>query len=293
MDNKKSFSIKFWIGLGVVGLIILITLISAMTIVPAGSTGVVVTMGKVSDTTLPEGFHLKAPYVQHVYDMNNKIQKYETDADAVSKDLQSVSATIAINYRLASNSSAFIYKNVGKDYEGTLIAPAIQESLKGVTAHYTAEQLITNRAAVSEEVKTIVNDRLNEYGLYVEKYNIVNFSFSAAYDAAIEQKQIAEQNLLKTQTEQEEQIVIAEAEAKKKTIAAEAEAEKIRVEAEAQAEANREISESITSNYLIYKELEKWNGELPEVTGSDNGFIFDLSGLNKANINTEVVEDTE
>ena len=119
--------------------------------------------------------------------------------------------------------------------------------------------------------------KLNARGIFIEDLNIIDWDFSAEYIAAVEAKQVAEQNLIKTKTEQEEQIVIAEAEAKKKRIAAEAdsdtaiiaakaEAERIRIEAEATAEANRTIAESLNDAILRNKTIEKWDGQLPRVT---------------------------
>ena len=228
---KRSFKgVKF--AAAAIAAIILAA--SSFTIVPAGNTGVILTLGKVAETSFSEGFHVKAPFVQQVESMSNKIQVYETPASAVSKDLQTVSSTIAVNYRLVSDKSADMYKNVGIDYQTVLITPVVQECMKSATAKYTAEQLITERAAVGDEVKSDLDRKLNGYGIYIEKFNIVNFDFSAEFNTAIEAKQVAEQNLLKTKTEQEQAKVIAKTEAEKKVIAANAEAEAILAEAQAQ-----------------------------------------------------------
>ena len=168
---------------------------SAFTIVPAGHTGVILTLGKVSNTSYSEGFHLKVPFIQDVENMSNKIQVYESPASAVSKDLQTVSSSIAVNYRLVSDKAAEMYQNVGTDYQTVLITPVVQECMKSVTAKYTAEQLITERTAVGDEIKAALDAKLNSYGIYIEKFNIVNFDFSAEFNTAIEAKQVAEQRL--------------------------------------------------------------------------------------------------
>ena len=167
---------------------------------PAGNTGVVLTLGKVSETVLQEGFHIKAPFIQSVEVMSNKIQVYETGATAVSKDLQSVSSNIAVNYKIGYESSANIFQKIGRDYQSIILMPAVQESMKSVTARYTAEQLITERAIVGEEIKSTLENKVSEYGIIIEKFNIVNFDFSAEFNQAIEAKQVAEQNLIKTKT---------------------------------------------------------------------------------------------
>ena len=284
-EKKTKSKAGLIITASIIGALGLTTLFASMTVVPAGHTGVKVTLGEVSSSTLTEGFHLKTPFVTSVIDVSNKIQKYESDADAVSKDLQSVSSTIAVNYRLAAVSSASIYQNIGLDYENILIAPAIQEAMKASTSQYTAEELITRRTEVGEGVKEFLNERLNTYGVYVEKFNIVNFDFSSTFNEAIEQKQVAEQNLLRTRTEQEQEIVKANAEAQKKKIAAEAEANKILTEANAQAEANRKLEESLSEKVLKYKIVENWDGVYPKVVSNGN-FMFDIGGLEEVTTNS-------
>ncbi|MBQ8296970.1 MAG: prohibitin family protein [Ruminococcus sp.] len=270
---KKNFK---WVKWAVAGAAALLIAVNSFTIVPAGSTGVVMTLGKVSDTSMQEGFNFKIPFIQTVEVMSNKIQVYETPASAVSKDMQTVSSTIAVNYRISTDASPKIYKNVGTDYKTVLIMPVVQECMKSVTAKYTAEQLITERAVVGDEVKEALDSKLNDYGIYIEKFNIVNFDFSEEFNNAIEAKQVAEQNLIKTQTEQEQAIVIAEADAKQKVIAAEAEAQAILAEAQAQADANKLIEESLSEKVLVYEQITKWDGTLPKVSDGSSNLLLGI-----------------
>lgn len=268
---KKDFKGAKWIAIAAAAVIVAA---NSFTIVPAGHTGVVMTLGKVSEANYQEGFHLKVPFIQQVENMSNKIQVYETPSSAVSKDLQTVSSTVAVNYRLLSDKSPEMYKNVGVDYQMVLITPAVQECMKSATAKYTAEELITERAAVGEAVKSALDSKLNSYGIYIEKFNIVNFDFSEEFNNAIEAKQVAEQNLLKTKTEQEQAIEIANADAKRKVIAADAQAEATLKEAEARAEANRLLEESLTDKVIAYEQIQKWDGVMPKVTNGENGGLL-------------------
>ena len=147
--------------------------------------------------------------------------------------------------------------------------------MKSVSAKYTAEELITLRAQVGEEIKSSLEEKVSEYGIVIEKFSIVNFDFSEEFNEAIEAKQVAEQNLIKTKTEQEQAIVIAEAEAQKKLIAAQAEADAITAKAQAQADANKLLAESLNDNVVEYEKIQKWDGKLPTVTGSDALISFD------------------
>ena len=259
---------------GVVALVAAILVVSSCAaVVPTGSTGVITTFGKVSEDTYSEGFHLKIPFAQDMVIISNKIQVYETDASAVSSDLQTVNSKIAINYRVKADSSASIYKNIGPDYQSVILTPAAQEAMKSVTARYTAEHLITQRNTVGEEIKEMLESKVSEYGIQIEKFNIINFDFSSEFNAAIEQKQVAEQNKLRAQTEKEQKIIEAEAEAEKVKLAAEAQAESIKTKAEAQAEANKTISESLSDELIKYQTIEKWDGVMPKVASSANPLL--------------------
>ena len=172
------------VGICAAAVAAIIVVVSSVSIVPAGCTGVVTTFGKVSDTALNEGLHLKVPFAQRVTTVSNKIQVYQADADAVSKDLQTVNSTIAVNFRIKSASSASIFKNIGSDYENVILMPTVQECMKSVCAKYTAEQLITDRAQVGEEIKAQLVSKVDEYGIEIEKFNIVNFDFSSEFNEA-------------------------------------------------------------------------------------------------------------
>ena len=251
----------------VIALVLVILIFNSFTVVSAGHTGVIVTLGKVNEAVLQEGVHFKVPFIQQCVEIDNRIVKLEVNTEAFSKDLQSVMTTLAINYRVDTSKSYSIYKNIGADYEAVLVTPAVNEVLKAITAQYTAEQSVTNRALISDGLVTGLNEKLNDIGLYVTDVNIINFDFSEAFITAIEEKQVAQQQLLKAETEKQTAITNAEAEA-----------ETIRIKAQAEADANRTISESITNNVIEYKKLEKWDGVLPKVTGGASALI-DVEGV--------------
>ena len=237
---------------------------NSLTIVEAGHTGVVTTFGKVNEGVLQEGIHFKIPFAQDVVMIDNRIQKLEVNTEAFSKDLQSVNTILAINYRVDTSKSYSIYKNIGSDYENVLVVPAVNEVLKAITSTYTAEQSVTNRQLISDGLITGLNKKLNDIGLYVTDVNIIDFDFSDAFINAIEEKQVAQQKLLKAETEKKTAITNAEAEA-----------EATKIKAKAEAEANETINKSLTDKVIQNEKIKKWNGKLPKVTGS-GGTIIDL-----------------
>lgn len=156
-----------------------------------------------------------------------------------------------------------LYKNVGTSFEAIIVNPAIQECVKSVTAKYTAEELITERQLVGDQMKEALQEKIGPYGLDIEVFNIISFEFSEEFNAAIEAKQTAQQNALKA--EQDLARIKVEAEQKIE-------------QARAEAEAYRLKNEQITDKTLAMEWIDKWNGELPAVSG-DGSYLFDLSGL--------------
>lgn len=259
MDKKKIIKIVIAV---VCVLIVGGVLATSFTVVKAGHTGVVLTFGAVEDNVLEEGLHFKIPFIQSVVQMNNRTQKIETDGTASSKDLQIISYVVAVNFHVNDASSASLYQNVGVDYGTVIIVPAIQESIKAVTAQFTAEELITKRQLVGDQIKAALSEKISEYGIVVEIFNIVNFDFSEEFNAAVEAKQTAQQNALKA----EQDLARIEVEAKQKITQAEAEAKSIQL-----------IQDALESSpdYVDYIKWSKWDGELPQVMG-DSGVLVDI-----------------
>lgn len=229
--------------------------------IPAGHTGVVTNFGAVSDTVLNEGLHFKAPLVQNVIKIDNRVTKVEVPFTSASKDLQTVTGSVSVNYRISPSSSAVVYQNFGRTVEDTLVVPAIPECIKAVMAQYSAEELITERQTVSDKIKELISEKIQSYGLYIEVFNITDFNFSEEFNAAIEAKQTAQQNALKA--EQDLARIKVEAEQKIEQARAEAEAYKLK-------------NQEITDKTLINDWIEKWDGKLPQISG-DGGYMFDIS----------------
>ncbi len=252
----------------VVGCAVLLAVFNPFTVVDAGHTGVVVNLGAVSDKTFTEGFHFKVPVIQTVKQVDNRIQKLEVDTASASKDLQTVKSKIAVNFRVKPEQSAYLYKNVGIRYEETIISPATQEIIKAVTARYTAEQLITDRQKVSDDMKQMLTEKVGAYGLVVDNLNVINFDFSEEFNKAIEAKQTAQQLALKA----EQDLTRVKVEAEQKVAQAEAEARALKAQ-------RQEITPDLLKLREIeatMKAIEKWNGQMPQYVGGSEGTIFNI-----------------
>ena len=258
LKNKK----KLIFALIVAAVVIALGAFSVV-VVPAGHTGVQVTLGAVGGDVLQEGMHFKVPFVTNIVVMDNRVLKTEVECSSASKDLQTVSSTIALNYRVGRENSATIYNNDGTNFEANIVNPAIQECVKSVTAKYTAEELITERQRVGDQMKEALREKITPYGLDIEVFNIISFEFSEEFNAAIEAKQTAQQNALKA--EQDLARIKVEAEQKVE-------------QARAEAEAYRLKNEQITDQTLMMEWISKWDGKLPAVAG-EGGYMFDVSGF--------------
>ena len=279
-DKAGNFSPFKLVGLILVVILLVVFVSASYVVIPAGHTGVALTFGKVEDTVLQEGLHFKVPFVQKIAVMDNRIVKLDVNTEAFSKDLQTITTVVAVNYHVGKENSQTVYKNVGLNFEEVLITPAVNEVLKAVTAKYTAVELVSSRAEVSMLLDDGLNEKLNSYGIFINELNIINWDFSEEYINAVEAKQVAEQNLIKTRTEQEQALVIANTEAQKRVIAAEAEAKEIKTLAEANAESNRIITESISDLLIKYQSVAKWDGKLPAVMGGSDSLLIDIPLLN-------------
>lgn len=241
------------IGHGFLALVVLILVFGSFTTISAGERGVVLTLGKVEDRIMTEGLHFKMPLIQSVKKLDVKTQKEEVAASAASRDLQTVTAQVALNYHLDAERVNVLWQSVGAEYKSRIIDPAVQEAVKAVTARYTAEELITKRSQVKDDAFLLLSERLTKEYILVDEFSITNFDFSPSFNEAIEAKVTAEQNALASKNKLEQ----VKYEAEQRIVAARGEAEAIRIQAQA-------IQQQGGAEYVNLKAVEKWNGNLPQ-----------------------------
>jgi len=255
--------------------------------VPTGHTGIVTTFGKVEEKTFEAGVNFKSP-VQKVILMDNRNQKATIDLVCFSSDIQEVSIVYSLNYQIRKENAQDIYRTIGSNYFDTVISPRIQESVKVIVAKYKAETLVSDRSKLSAEIQTNLTETLSRFNIEVISTSVEDMDFTDAFTTAVEAKQVAEQNKLKAITEQEQKVLEAEAAAKQKVIAAQTDAETAKIAADAaryakeqEAEGNRKLQESLTDELIRYKEIEKWDGKLPEIYGGADGVLPIIDNRNQ------------
>ena len=245
--------------IGIIILILVITFFSSLTTVPTGFVGVKTRFGQVQNDVIQEGLNIKMPYVEKIVKIDCRTQKLETTSEASTKDMQVVNLTIVVNYNVNKETANTLYREVGTDYESIIINPAILESIKAITAQYTAEELITKRAEVSAMIQEALYNKIGDKGFIISDFNITNIDFSDSFNSAIEAKAVKQQEVQTAQAELEKQkiqneqkINTAEAEAKVRELQSQSVTEKSleQLKLEIQREMIQKWNRSTTSIYI-------------------------------------------
>ena len=293
-EEQKAAGALVCVASIIVGIVLVI--ISCIKTVPTGNTGIVTIFGKVENYTLDAGVHFLAPW-KKVTNMDNRTQIARVDMSCFSSDIQEVTVQYTVNYQINKENAQIIYKTIGVNYFNTVMQPKIQEAVKGVFSKYSAEMLIEQRGKLSKEIEAVLVDDLMQYDIMVVTTSLEDIDFTDAFTTAVEAKQVAEQNKLKTQTEQETANIQAEAEAKRQVIKAQADSDSAIIAAKADAEVQKigadaaeyagkkdaailsAVGEQLNAypnliNYLYYQ---NWNGKLPDtVLGDGTNLLVDI-----------------
>lgn len=317
---KKSSRVARVLAPSVVCIVALVMMIgSCVRTVPTGHTGILTVFGKVKNTTLEAGVHFRAPW-ETVVNMDNRNQKASVDLLCFSSDIQEVTVTYTINYRISKQNAQMIYKEIGVSYYDTVITPGIQEAVKSEFAKYTAEELLNERSKLSGAIRETLTEKLSSYNIVVIDSSIENLDFSDVFTDAVEAKQVAEQKSKQAQIEQAQKTMEAEEAAKRAEIQAKAEAAVAKIAAEAdldvvkiQADAaayagekdaaiirqvrdvlakdSENLNDEDVQHLLLYYYIQKWNGELPETYFSSEDFFRLLASLGEGSATTPVVPE--
>ncbi|MBI2588579.1 prohibitin family protein [Candidatus Berkelbacteria bacterium] len=273
-ETRDAINLKPWAWtVRIIGtlLVVIGLFASAVRIVPAGHRGVQLRFGAVRGQ-LSEGIHLVTPWIDSVVLLEVRTQKESSQASAASRDLQIVTTNLALNFHIDPSRVGNLYRKVGLEYKARIIDPAVQESIKMVTAKFTAEELIKSRQLVKAQVEQDIARRLRVYQIIVEPggLSITNFDFSKPFNAAIERKQVAQQEA------EQQRYVLQKAELEKKTKITQAEG------VARAAELNAAALQSQGGSLVLTREwIEKWDGHVPTVSGGGQGVIIDINKLLK------------
>ena len=301
------------IGSIVTGFIILVLLITGLKCaekVPAGYVGIVYSMnGGISDTVLTQGWHLVSPTkdvtlysvgIEQSYLTSGEDGDSENDDsfEVPTSDGKGLTVDLTFTYRYDPDRVTDLFTRFkgqsGKDVRDSFIKPNIIAWTKEITAQYPVTEILGDeRANLNIAVSKYVHDKFEPYGIIVENVNLINIDADEDTRAAVQRKVTAQQELelaqieqktAKVQADKDKEVALIAAEqekevatinAEKAKIKAEGEAEAVRIRAEVEAEANKKIADSLTSELIEKQRIDKWNGDVPMVSG-DGTPIIDL-----------------
>jgi regulator of protease activity HflC (stomatin/prohibitin superfamily) len=265
-----------WVRLAAIAVVALIVISGCFTTVAAGNVGIPVTFGEVGNSVWNPGLHMKMPFITSVVAMSTRLEKHPVTAAAASKDLQQVTAEVTVPFSLRADSAPGVYQTLGsrETFKSTIIDPGVLESVKAVTAQFTAEELVTHRekvkALIEEQIKAYIRVALAEKRLPgaidVGTVAITHFDFSPDFNNSIEQKVKAEQDALRAENEKRQKVTQAEAERDSQKARADGEAYSIEVRSKADAAAIQRKADALRANpnLIQLNAVDKWDGKLPE-----------------------------
>jgi regulator of protease activity HflC (stomatin/prohibitin superfamily) len=276
---RISFGRRWYglIALAVVAILAVILASRAAVTVETGNIGIVTEWGAATNKLLQPGLAFINPISEGVVQFDVRTQREDAPANVFSKDLQGVNATLALNYRLDPLHVQDVFKNIGRDYSHIVIDAKVQEAFKATAAKYTAEELIAKRDLVKQDAEKLLSDRLTPYNIIVQDLNIVDFQWTSQdFINAIEQKQVAAQNVLKAEQDKAKQDVVNE----QNISIAETNKQQAILDAQGKAEANRLLQASISPQVLLLETIRKWNGVYPlYLGGGGSGTILQLPAI--------------
>lgn len=236
-------------GLVVLAAVVLVS--CSMTTVDTGHRGVKVQFGKVIGQGLPEGLYFINPVTTQIVAMDTRIQKWEGDTQAYTKDVQQATVHFTLTYRLDPTKAHVTYQSVGRDWENKLISQVVLEEIKREFGQYEAVDLIGKRDAAARKIETDIVTVLADRNVVVTGFQLTNIDYTPEFEHSVEAKVVAQQRAI----EEQNRTVQIEQQAKQKVIQAEAEARSMQIRAQA-LEANPKLVE--------WEAVQKWDGHMPQ-----------------------------
>lgn len=245
--KTNSIKIGMW---GILGVFALITLLCSFYTIDSTERGVLSTFGKVHENPITPGLHAKWPFIQTIEKVNVQQKKFDGQENSYTRDVQTAEVNYTINYDLNRANVSALMKDVGEDYHNRIVVPFIRGAMKEVFGNYAATQIVETRDAVRRDVEHMLRKTIDSNYFINVQFQITDIDFDDAFENAIKEKQVAEQQALK---------------AKNVTIQVEEQAKQTKIRAEAEAEAMRIKATALERNQKLveYEAVQKWDGKLP------------------------------
>lgn len=272
--GKTNINVHPFRGLAFFALVpVILGIYLSFVTVDAGSIGIVKRYGRPVGQLQP-GAHLILPW-EDVVPVTTQTRIVKPDTQSSTHDLQVVHTQVTLQYHVDPMFATDVLVSLNNDAETRIIDPAILEAIKAVTARYDAQQLISERTQVRDDIETLVKQRVSPYHIIAENTSITDLDFSKDYNDTIEAKQVAQQNAEKAAND----LKRIQIEAQQKIAQAEGEAQALKSQKE-------QITPELLQLRTIEMMREKWDGKLPDnyvSTGGAGGALpmFDVLAGNR------------
>lgn len=248
---------QIWIIVGIV--VLIIGLSKSAIVIPTGHIGVLTFFGKVEPALLGEGVHLINP-LKKVREMVVRTQQITEDASVPSKEGLMVDVDMTVLFKLDSKMAPQVYRDVGPNYIGVIVAPQIRSVLRGVTAGYEAKALYTTeREALASQLFEQLKPMLEIRGVVLEKVLLRSVKLPDIVANAIQEK-------LKAEQEAQRMKFILDKELQ--------EAERKRIEAKGISDYNQSVTVGLTESVLRLRGIEATR----ELAKSENSKVVIIGG---------------
>mmetsp|Transcript_34429 Transcript_34429/g.71028 ORF Transcript_34429/g.71028 Transcript_34429/m.71028 type:complete len:301 (-) Transcript_34429:86-988(-) len=254
---------SFGLGLGGLGLTIggYVLLNHGMFNVEGGHRAVMYSrLSGISSSVRGEGTHFKLPWLQRPYIYNIRSTPRNIKSLTGSRDLQMVDINLRVIYRPMQEKLPQMYVTLGLDYDERVLPSIANETLKSVIAQYNAIELITKREQVSAQVRNRLQERAKDFFITLDDVSITHLAFSPQFTAAVESKQVAQQDAERSKW------VVEKALEEKKSIV---------IQAQGEAEAARMIAGAIAQNpgFIELREIQ-YAKDVAETIASSNFKVY-------------------
>ena len=213
-----------------------------------------------------EGTHLMIPWFERPITYDVRARAHQVSSTSGSKDLQMVNISLRVLTRPDASKLPEVYRTLGTDFNERVLPSIIHETLKSVVAQYNASQLLTQREQVSLAVRDTLVRRAAHFNMIMDDVSITALTFGREYTAAIEAKQVAQQ-----EAERAKFIVEKAVQDKRSAV----------IRAEGEAKSAKLIGEAIASNpaFITLRKIEAAREIAQTMSESNNRVMLNADSL--------------
>ena len=246
---------------------------TSCTVVREGQAGVKRTFGKYNDKTYTSGLRMFNPFTSTIVKVSTQTENIEVQVDIPSREGLTIRSEVSILYNIMQKEAPSILRNIGLDYENTVILPVFRSAVADVTSKYYAKDMHSgNRAEIETAIRDLMMKTTKDRGIIVEAVLLKSIQLPKSLAKAIEDKLEAEQQAQQMEFELQRE---------------KQEAERKRIEAQGVSDANKIISAGLTPEVLQFKAIEAWL----TLSQSPNAKVIISNGSNNIPVMMNALEE--